>query len=195
VNAGSPSVPSAVSSERFLVLLQDARRGDESAWATIYRGLAPAVLGYLRTSRAPEPDDTLSEVFLQVARDLDGFAGDERQFRAWVFTIAHHRLVDARRHSARRPVELVAEIPETETAPPDEAAEQAMARIGAEQVQRVLGVLSPDQRAVLLLRVVGELTVDEVARALGKRPGAVKALQRRGLAAVRRELTRGGVTL
>jgi RNA polymerase sigma-70 factor (ECF subfamily) len=184
-----------VSSERFLVLLQDARRGDESAWATIYRGLAPAVLGYLRTSRAPEPDDTLSEVFLQVARDLDGFDGDERQFRAWVFTIAHHRLVDARRHSARRPVELVAEIPETETAPPDEAAEQAMAGIGAEQVQRVLGVLSPDQRAVLLLRVVGELTVDEVARALGKRPGAVKALQRRGLAAVRRELTRGGVTL
>ncbi|HZA89644.1 MAG TPA: sigma factor-like helix-turn-helix DNA-binding protein, partial [Solirubrobacterales bacterium] len=57
-------------------------------------------------------------------------------------------------------------------------------------VHRVLDALSPDQRAVLLLRVLGELTVDEVAGALGKRRGAVKALQRRGLAAIRRELGR-----
>jgi RNA polymerase sigma-70 factor (ECF subfamily) len=184
-----------VSSESFPEVLDDARRGVESAWATIYRELAPAVLGYLRTNRAPEPEDTLSEVFLQVARDLGGFDGNERQFRAWVFTIAHHRLLDARRHSARRPVTLVAEIPDVDTATPDEAVEQAMARIGAEQVHRVLGAVSPDQRAVLLLRVLGELTVDEVARAIGKRPGAVKALQRRGLAALRKELRRAGVTL
>jgi RNA polymerase sigma factor (sigma-70 family) len=181
--------------ERFLALLEAARDGSESAWTTLYRELAPAVLGYLRASRSPEPDDTLSEVFLQVARDLRGFEGDERRFRAWVFTIAHHRTIDARRHAARRPVEPVAETPEPDTPPLDDAAEQAMARIGAEEVERVLEALSPDQRAVLLLRVLGELTVDEVAHALGKQPGAVKALQRRGLAAVRRELARGGVTL
>jgi len=77
----------------------------------------------------------------------------------------------------------------------DDAADQALARIGAEEVHRILEALSPDQRAVLLLRVLGELTVDEVASALGKRPGAVKALQRRGLVAIRRELARQGVTL
>lgn len=60
---------------------------------------------------------------------------------------------------------------------------------------RVLGTLTADQRAVLLLRVLGELTVKEVASTLSKRPGAVKALQRRGLAAVRRELARESVTL
>ena len=75
---------------------------------------------------------------------------------------------------------------------PDAAAEQALARISADQVHRVLAALSPDQRAVLLLRVLGDLSVDEVARALGKRSGAVKALQRRGLAAVRREMARAG---
>lgn len=170
--------------------LDSARGGDEDAWATIYRELAPPVLGYLRTSGAPEPEDTASEVFLQVARDLSRFAGDERQFRAWVFTIAHHRLIDARRSSARRPVEPVAEIPEQPPEVPNAAAEEALARISAEQVRRVLAALSPDQRAVLLLRVLGDLSVDEVARALGKRKGAVKALQRRGLAAVRRELGR-----
>ena len=181
--------------ERFRALLEAAREGSESAWTTIYRDLAPVVLGYLRANGAPEPDDTLSEVFLQVARDLVGFEGDERSFRAWVFTIAHHRIVDARRHSGRRPVEPVPEVPEPETAPLDDAAEQALGRIGAEEVHRVLERLSPDQRAVLLLRVLGDLTVDDVARAVRKRPGAVKALQRRGLAALRRELAKEGVTL
>jgi RNA polymerase sigma factor (sigma-70 family) len=172
-------------------ILDAARGGDERAWAEIYRSLAPAVLGYLRSSGAPEPEDVVSEVFLQVARDLAQFDGNPRQFRAWVFTIAHHRLIDARRSSARRPVEPVADVPEPPPEVPDEAAEEALARISAEQVQRVLAALSPDQRSVLLLRVLGDLSVDDVARALGKRRGAVKALQRRGLAAVRRELARG----
>jgi RNA polymerase sigma factor (sigma-70 family) len=181
--------------ERFNALLEAARLGDEPAWATIYDRFAPAVLGYLRTNRGPDPEDILSEVFLQVARDLPGFDGDERQFRAWVFTIAHHRLIDARRHSARRPVEPVAEPPEPLTTELTDAESEALTRIGAEEVHRILDALTAEQRAVLLLRVLGELTTIEVAKALGKQPGAIKALQRRGLAAVRRELQRKGVTL
>jgi RNA polymerase sigma factor (sigma-70 family) len=181
--------------ERFGTLLEDARRGEEAAWAEIYRSMAPAVLGYLRANGAPDPEDAHGEVFLQVARDLARFEGDERRFRAWVFTIAHHRLIDARRRVSRRPVELTAEPPEPEGEPPADAAEEALARIGAEEVRRVLAALSPDQRAVLLLRVLGELTVPEVAKALGKRQGAVKALQRRGLAAIKKRLQSGGVPL
>jgi RNA polymerase sigma factor (sigma-70 family) len=183
-----------MSPDRFDSLLAAARDGSEAAWQELYDDIAPPVLGYLRANRAPDPEDVLSEVFLQVARDIAGFDGDERGFRSWVFTIAHHRLIDARRHSARRPVELSAEPPEPRERA-DDAAEQALARIGIEEVQRVLSALSDDQRAVLLLRVVGDLTVEDVAKAVGKRPGAVKALQRRGLAAIKRELARKGVSL
>jgi RNA polymerase sigma factor (sigma-70 family) len=179
--------------ERFSALLEAAREGSEGAWAEIFRWLAPAVLGYLRANGAPEPEDTLSEAFLQAARDLPRFEGDQRRFRAWVFTIAHNRLIDARRAAARRPVEPVA-VPPEPVVVGDAAGDEALARISREEVERVLERLSPDQRAVLLLRVLGELTVAEVALALGKRPGAVKALQRRGLAAVRRELGKQGVT-
>lgn len=181
--------------EQFQALLAAAREGSEAAWADIYGELSPAVLGYLRGSGAPEPEDTLGEVFLEVARDLGKFEGDESGFRAWVFTIAHHRLIDSRRRVVRRPVELVAEPPEPETAPISDAADEALARIGTEEVLRILGTLSPDQRAVLLLRVFGDLSVQDAAAALGKRPGAVKQLQRRGLAALKRELDRKGVTL
>jgi RNA polymerase sigma factor (sigma-70 family) len=180
--------------ERFTPLLEAAREGNEAAWQEIYDDLAPMVLGYLRANGAPDPENVLGEVFLQVARDIPRFEGEEPGFRSWVFTIAHHRLIDARRHAARRPVELSPEPPE----PPgraDDAADEALAKIGTQEVQRVLGLLSDDQRAVLLLRVIGDLSIDDVAKALGKRPGAVKALQRRGLAAVKRELTRKGVSL
>jgi RNA polymerase sigma factor (sigma-70 family) len=183
-----------MSPERFNSLLAAAREGSEAAWQELYGGLAPMVLGYLRANGAPDPEDVLSEVFLQVARDIAGFEGDERGFRSWVFTIAHHRLIDARRHSARRPIELAAEPPEPDV-PADDAADEALARIGLDEVQSILETLSPEQRAVLLLRVIGDMSIEDVAQAVGKRPGAVKALQRRGLAAVKRELARKGVTL
>jgi RNA polymerase sigma-70 factor (ECF subfamily) len=175
--------------ERFTTLLEAARQGSEAAWQELYEGFAPVVLGYLRANNAPDPEDVLSEVFLQVARDIATFEGEEPGFRSWLFTIAHHRLIDARRHSARRPVDLSPEPPEP-TSRADDAAEEALARIGLEEVHRVLGLLSEDQRAVLLLRVLGDMSVEDVAKAVGKRPGAVKALQRRGLAAVKRELSR-----
>ena len=179
--------------DRFTSLLHAAREGDESAWAAIHGDLAPVVLGYLRGSNAPDPENVLGETFLQVARDVAAFEGDYQRFRGWVFAIAHHRLIDARRHSARRPMDLVAEPPEPVSAPADDVAEQALARISAEEVHRILALLSADQRAVLLLRIIGDLSLEHVAHVLGKRTGAVKQLQRRGLAAVKRELERRGV--
>jgi RNA polymerase sigma factor (sigma-70 family) len=180
----------------FNETLEAARAGNEGAWARIFEGLAPVVLGYLRANGAVEPEDVLSETFLQVARDLGRFKGDERGFRAWVFSIAHHRLIDASRNAARRPVDPVAEPPEPHGAEvADDASTEALANISADEVREILDALSPDQRVVLTLRILGDLTVAEVAKTIGKRAGAVKALQRRGLAAVQRELERRGVPL
>ena len=174
---------------RFTSLLEAARQGSETAWQEVeqVRRVHPTI-------NAPDPEDVLSEVFLQVARDISTFDGEERGFRSWVFTIAHHRLIDARRHSARRPVDLSSDPPEPRGCAED-AAEEALAQIGVEQVHRVLGALSDEQRAVLLLRVLADMSIEDVAKALGKRPCAIKALQRRALAAVNRELARTGVTL
>jgi RNA polymerase sigma factor (sigma-70 family) len=172
----------------FANILAAARVGADWAWTQIYEELAPAVTGYLAARGAPEPADLASEVFLQVVRDLRRFEGDEPEFRAWVFTIAHRRLLDDHRYRARRPVEpasheLFANEPRGE-----DAEQQALRRLSAQRVRRILAGLSPDQQSVLLLRIVGDLTVQQVAGVLGKSPGAVKALQRRALAVVEREL-------
>lgn len=181
--------------QRFEQVLVAARSGAEWAWAELYRGLAPTVLGYLRARGAPEPEDLLGEVFLQVVRDLPRFDGSEDMFRAWVFTIAHNRLIDAGRRQQRRPrVDTRASLDERSSGVGD-SEEEALAALQEGHIHRVIGRLSQDQQSVLLLRILGDLTVEEVARVLGKRPGAVKALQRRGLAALARGLSKEGVTL
>ena len=70
-----------------------------------------------------------------------------------------------------------------------------MEGLASDRIGRLLDALTADQRDVLLLRIIGGLTIDQVAAAVGRKPGAVKMLQARGLAAIRREIQRGAVTL
>ena len=178
----------------FEPVLTAARAGGEWAWTRIYDDLAPVVLGYLRVRGASEAQDLLGEVFLRVVRDLPSFEGDERAFRSWVFTIAHHRLVDDVRRRDRRPVSAVAPEDLGEVLGVGDTEQDALARLGGERVRELVSALSPDQQDALLLRVVADLSVEQIAHALGKRPGAVKALQRRALASLRKEMLRQGVS-
>lgn len=185
-----PPLPS-----NFAALLPAARTGADWAWAEIYNMLAPPLLGYLRAGGAGDPEDILGEVFVQMVRDLPRFDGDESAFRAWVFTIAHHRLVDARRYSGRRPVEPMPDEAIERHGPTGDVEEEALESLANERVRRLIEALPAGQRDVLLLRILGGLTVEQVSKAVGKRAGAVKALQRRGLAALKKALEREGVPL
>ncbi|MEX2255873.1 MAG: sigma factor [Acidimicrobiia bacterium] len=83
-------------------VLDAAQAGAGWALEVLYRQLAPAVAGYQRVQGTAEPDDLTNEVFVRVFRDLGAFSGTDAQFRSWVFSIAHARLVDDRRRQARR---------------------------------------------------------------------------------------------
>ena len=146
----------------------------------VYRRLAPAVLGWLRSQRAADPEDLLGEVFLHVAKGLRRFSGDDDALRRWVFTIAHHRLVDDRRRRARRPQESGGDIPEIHSLDPPDPVDPAL--IAA------LGLLTPEQREVVTLRFVGDLSLEDVARITKRSVGAVKAMQRRALEQLGRAL-------
>ena len=178
--------------EPFEAVLAAAQAGASWAAERLWTSLAPRVAGYLRAQGAAEPDDLTSVVFLGVFRSLGTFSGSEDQFRSWVFTIAHRRLTDERRQTARRPPPAWGLQPADE--PPTTSAEhEALRQLSAERVRVLCERLVPDQRDVLLLRLVGGLTVEEVAAALGKSEGAVKALQRRALVAARKIVDQEGV--
>jgi RNA polymerase sigma factor (sigma-70 family) len=175
-----------------------ARTGAPWAFERLWQALAPAVAGYLRLQGAMEPDDVTSDVFVSVLTGLESFDGDEDRFRSWVFTIAHRRLVDDWRRRGRRPAladgAASSEHRQVESAGGD-VEEEALRRLSEQRVRRMCDLLAPDQRDVLLLRMVAGMSLDQTAEALGKTTIAVKALQHRGVAALRRHLEREGVSL
>ena len=182
--------------EGFDAVLASAKAGDGRALEVIYRDLAPAVLGYLRAQGAREPDDLASEVFVGVVRDLPRFQGDERAFRSWVFTITHRRLVDERRRLGRRPEVPVdpGDLRALARGPSGDVELEALDRLGTRWVAEALRRLTPDQRTVLLLRIVADLPLEDVSRIMRKRTGAVKTLQRRALIRLAKAVSREGVS-
>ena len=183
----------------FDALLAEVQMGRPSAWDRCYRWLAPAVGGYLRMQGAREVDDLTSEVFLAVFRNIGTFSGTEANFRSWVFVIAHRRLTDERRRRFRRPTADISDDAALERlgrmASGTAADEEAFRAIATDRVTELCTRLAKDQREVVLLRILGDLTVDQVAEVLGKSPGAVKQLQRRAFEALRRLVDREGVPL
>lgn len=183
-----------VNPEQFQSVLTAAVEGAEWAWSDLYHAYAGRVRGYLRSRGATEPDDLVGDVFLQLARNLKGFTGDEAAFRSWLFMVAHHRLIDERRRNGRRPVDLVDEPSTLEQPAPIDVAQEAVATVSGDDLFELLSSLTEDQRTVLTLRMIGGLTLAETATAIGKNLGAVTQLQRRGLAGLRRQLDQIGVT-
>jgi RNA polymerase sigma-70 factor (ECF subfamily) len=167
-------------------VLAAAQAGAAWAFEVLYRDLSPAVTGYLRLHGAAEPDDLASETFIGILTGLRGFRGDEDALRAWVFTIAHRRLVDDWRRRGRRPQVTDDELLDEHRG--GDVEDDALVRVGADDVHRLCGGLPADQRAVLLLRILADLTVEQVAQVLGRSVGSVKALQRRGLRSLRTAL-------
>ena len=190
VNGGPPGRAAPVA---LPALVERAKGGCPVSFERIYRALAGQVASYLRWHRASDPDGLTNDVFVLVHRNLASFEGDEKGFRSWLFTIAHHRMIDDRRRVRRQP-------PVQDDAGVDESLgcgdveEDAFAVMAGDHVRDQLAVLSPDQRDVVLLRIVADQSVEEVARMLGKGEGAIKALQHRALGALRRHLDRASLT-
>ena len=165
-----------------------AGRGESSALTALYETYSASVLGYVRGLGVADPEDTLGEVFVSVVRNIATFRGDEADFRRWLFTIAHRRVVDAHRRRARdhdQPTDP-SMLPDVQSA--TDAVDEVAARLSSSSATQALEQLTDDQREVILLRVVADLSVADTAEILGKQPGAIKTLQRRALASLRRLL-------
>ena len=177
----------------FGVTLASAQGGDETAFACLYRDIQPALLRYLHVI-TPEAEDVAGETWLQVVKGLPRFRGGEEAFRAWLFTIARHRAVDAGRSRSRRPDLPLAltETVEQPTAP--DTADLALEAISTRSVLELIRALPPDHAEIIMLRVVAGLEAADVARIVGKTPGAVRVTAHRALRRLSDLAQRAGVT-
>lgn len=168
-------------------LVVAARAGGGWAFARLWEELAGSVAGYLRARGVDEVDDVTSEVFLAAFAGIRRFEGDGARFRSWLFTIAHHRGVDGLRGQIKTGGrETYVDDLDRRTVP--SAEDSSLERLQSDEVRVALAALTPEQRDVVLLRFVADLSLDEVAAITGRNTGAVKQLQRRGVQQLRRHL-------
>ncbi len=166
--------------------VERARTGDREALGALWRSHQHLLLRYFRGRGSTQSEDLASQVWIDVAAGLHRFSGDSDDFRRWLFTIARRRQVDATRRSARRPEDLDAEAGADL---PDASSTRAFDDVGAlERALDLVRRLPPDMAEAVLLRVVADLAVDEVAQVMGRREGHVRVLVHRGLRKLAEEL-------
>ena len=157
-----------------------AQKGDEAAFTEIFRAQNPSVIRYLTVLGGRGlAEDLAAETWVSALRNFATFTGDEKALRAWLFTIARARWVDAVRAQTRRPEVVTDNTPDLPSA--DDVHAQVELGFTTDWALSLIAGLPADQAEVVTLRVVGQLEVAEVAELTGRTANHVRVLTHRGL--------------
>lgn len=172
-------------------LVRLARKGDQEAFAALYRSTVDRIYRYLRARVATDQtaEDLTADVFIKAWDHLPRYRPGRAPFVAWLFRIARNTMIDHfRANKDALPLDTAAQHLEDAAGDVEQQVER---RMRGDRLRAALEELTEDQAQVLSLRFLGGLSTLEVALALGKRQGAVRALQMRGLRALAKLLEEG----
>lgn len=178
----------------MIALLDAARRGEPAAYDRLYNLYADRVFRYLfaRLGQRELAEDLTADVFVRLLKTLPRFkvnrARPVASFSAFIYRVAGNLLTDQYRKQKHRNHQDIDDQPHLADQRPEPFAQTAMAENRGELVA-ALEKLGEDQQAVLRYRFGDEYSVLEVAAIMGKSTGAIKALQHRAIANLRRILT------
>ena len=178
--------------ERQLVL--KAQDGDAEAFGRIYDGYVERIYRFVffRVDDQQTAEDLTSQVFLKAWSNLDRFEFTRTPYIAWLYTIAHNTVID---HYRTRKITTALE--DVQLSQPDDAEaveNQIDLTVEMQTIKAAMQSLTEDQQQVLHLRFIEGMSNAEIAQQLGKREGAIRALQMRGLQALAKQLAEKMVT-
>lgn len=172
--------------ERQLVL--QAQAGNSEAFGQLYDAYMERIYRfvYFRVEDQQTAEDITSQVFLKAWNNLDRFSFNRTPYLAWLYTIAHNAVID---HYRTRKVAAALDDVQLSQQDHAEAVENEI-DLTAEMrtIKEAMQTLTDDQQKVLTLKFIEGMSNTEIARHLGKREGAIRALQMRGLQALAKQL-------
>ena len=172
--------------ERQLVL--QAQAGNSEAFGQLYDAYMERIYRfvYFRVEDQQTAEDITSQVFLKAWSNLDRFSFNRTPYLAWLYTIAHNAVID---HYRTRKVTAALDDVQLSQQDHAEVVENDI-DLSAEMktIKEAMRTLTDDQQKVLTLKFIEGMSNTEIARHLGKREGAIRALQMRGLQALAKQL-------
>ncbi len=173
-------------------LVRRAQQNDQVALTQIYEDNFDRIYRYIviKIGDRVEAEDMTQQVFLNVLKSISSFKFRGMPFTSWLYRIAHNQVVDYLRKKSRRVT-----VPLDESLPafgsdPENVTER---KVAIEEVANAAKKLTPAQQEVISLRFAGALSIAEVARAMGRSEGAVKALQHSAIIALRKVMAAGAI--
>ena len=172
-------------------LVRRARQHDQQAFSRLYEEYFDKIYRYIviKIGNETEAEDMTQQVFLNALQSISSFKWQGVPFSAWLYRIAHNQVVDYLRKRAKRPAAIEddpSDIRDNNThTDPQHTVEQS---VDIEQVLTATQQLTEAQREVIFLRFTSDLSTAEVAKIMGKSPGAIKALQHSAIVALRKAL-------
>ena len=172
-------------------LIRRAQQRDHVALTQLYEENFDRIYRYIvfKIGDRTEAEDMTQQVFLNAIQSISSYKWKGMPFSSWLYRIAHNQVVDHLRKKSKR---ITVPLDESLPARGDDPRHTAEQKIEIEEIIDATRGLTPAQQEVISLRFGGELSVAEVARAMGRSEGAVKALQHSAIAALRKALGEGG---
>lgn len=173
-------------------LIRRARQGDAAAFACLYQETVQAIYRYiyLRVNDTQLAEDLTGDVFMRALKAMGSYQEQGKPFVAWLYRIAHARVVDYYRQNDRRPVE--SDI-ESEAIPVSADLDHSLLRRqAAKALREAIAQLTDEQQQVVILRFMEGHSLESAARIMGKNANAIKALQHRALRSLANRLARAG---
>jgi len=168
-------------------LIRSAQDGNAEAFGELYGRYAKAIFRFLAShlSDPMDAEDLTEDVFLRVWRSLPGYSDKGVPFLAYLFRVARNALIDHYRQNDKFKGQVSLDnitLRDKGLGP----GESVSATLEREEIHHTLDKLRKDYRNVLVLRFLVELSPAETAEVMGRSPGAVRVLQHRALAALRK---------
>jgi len=176
------------------LLLERAQQFDPKALAEIFDAYSERIYGYIyrRTGSPSLSEDMTGEVFLRLLEAIKTKHGPRTNLLAWLYRVAHNLIVD---HYRRQSKSKTQSLEDWLVSIPDNMSDKVDKEMTTEQLRLAIGRLTLDQQQVVVLKFVEGLSNAQVGIILGKPEGAIKSLQHRALAALRRQIEEGQLAL
>jgi RNA polymerase sigma-70 factor, ECF subfamily len=170
-------------------ILERAKRFEAQALEEIFDTFSEGVYryAYRLLGDADLARECMAETFSRFLNALKRDSGPDTYLQAYLYRIAHNWITDYYRSKVPPTLPLDADIPAEVKDEPQQVVADEMA---SQQLRFALTLLTPDQRQVIVLKYLEDWENDSIAQTLHKPVGSVKALQHRGLEALRRILNR-----
>lgn len=170
-------------------LVKKAKGRDPEAFGMLYDEYVDQIFRYVyyKVGNLAESQDLTGQTFLKAFENIDSYEMRDVAFSSWLYRIAHNLVVDFFRRESKRESVPIDEQPPTPS-PRGNPVETVLADLESERLYRAMRKLTHNQREVLVLKFIDNLSNAQVAEIMGISVGAVKSTQKRGLLSLNRIL-------